>query len=281
MNWDTTSKKYLDPKQIKRIDPLSSEKIKGKFLFDFIKTQLELSSYESTNQQIFYSYNSYKKLYEIYFYQSSKRYFTPIDYAYSYAYKYKLDFGKSTLFIKDDFFIFFVDGVFALLRENNNYSKEDIEKYIFSLYSVKIDSIIFLEDEILELSFYTKYLEKSKKQLVVYIVYVLILLCGSLYYFWTAIVTQEQSVKSIVKEKIQYSTKINKNLNHLIRVNKLFKIIKKYKLTIIEYKYKKKLFLSLQGSNENINIFLKQIGLKTNIISINKENKMVVLEIVI
>lgn len=278
MNWDTTSRRYLDPKLINRIDTLCDEKIEDRFLFEFIQTQLQISSSYEKNLHIFYTYNSYKKLYEIYFYQSKQEQFTPIDYLYSYIKNHKIDLEKYMLMISQDFFVVLIDGEFGLLRENKNYSKEDIVKYINGLYGIEFEHIYYIEDENIELQTYTKYLKKQNKNIIFYILYLTSLLLGSFYY---NSYNEDRKTTTSKSYTIEYSSKIQQNINHFSKINQIFQYIKKEKLTILEYRYKKRLYLSLQGKNTNIDSFIKYLDFKTNIVSIDKKNKIVVLEIVI
>lgn len=286
MIWVTTSKlkyTYIESSRIQFLSVPSSESIHKRYIKNFFLNAFESASIDTQNLYYFVFYNHKKSLYEIsYFYTTKKKFITIFDIIYD-QYSMAKTLGH-TLFILDELYCVFYNGVLISIHKNNNYTSEDIRIYVSFLYQTYDLNIIDLS-----LGKQTVFQYDNRKKIKIKIKYenfktnnVKLFLFSYYVFFFLGLIfifSYEKKDSISTNTKIVIDEKILKNKKIVSSFVIFLEDIKKYNLKFITLKYKKGYTIIVQGKKKKIHEFLHNTQLNIKILKLFKENKVYKLEL--
>jgi len=221
-----------------------NEKINKKYLMDFLKDKIK--QHNALQSDIYYTYMQYSKQYQITYCEKK----LPFMYIFESYYKNKNQENNKDvdLFFNQDFFVIYSSQELYFYKKNNNNSIRDILKYVKYELNLSVTNIVSINpsDFILYKEDYlkdNKHNLKNYYMVLIFLIYVFIL-TSSLYLYY-------EKSKDIISIDSKKFSEIQKSY-FVHDVSRLFKHLKKYKLTLLEFEYR----------NNELNLLLYTKSLK-------------------
>jgi len=171
-----------------------NEEIHKKYLYDFLKDKISVSS--AIEKDIYYTYLSFSKQYQI-TYSKDK---IPFVYIFELYYEDKANNDDIDLFFTNDYFVIYYKQQIYFYKQNKQNLLEDILEYVKYELKLEINNVIKIESEQF-LLYKEEYLKNSKTSLkssfVIYsfFVYLIILAFVFQYYYSSRSEVQETTIQ--------------------------------------------------------------------------------------
>jgi len=267
---------YVNSSNIKTLSIKTTEQIEKKNLHNFILTSINSNNITLTLNSFYYcTYIKASMLYEIIVFNSfnvDKFIFEPFLLMGFYDSKKKNN--SIDLFILDNFFALYIDQNFITFKKIENVKLEDIKLYLTQTYNINIDNIIYLnksEFRQIRANYFINYhantnfnYKLSTKDNSFLSLNIFIVICSMIFIYFSyskIMATNDNYVvlknltpieKQYLSMKEKYSKYDTKVFDKTIE---LFKYIKLYKITILNFNYKNyKLYISIMHQNKK-NLF--------------------------
>jgi hypothetical protein len=279
--WDTISKgknNYINAEEFFFLSIPSREKIVKNYFNSFLDTYLSSSNIEKQNLYFLSFYIEKIHSYEICcFYNKNKSFSTHLD-----TISYHLEQQKNTNMIcvvLKEFYCVWFENRFLLIKENKNYNRLDIQKYVEFVFSSH--DVVFYFDYKIKKSIYKKYLSyqsiSKNHNKIILMVGVLILLNFSFYF----INHKKDTIQPIPKQIDKIDTQVLQNQNKIKKLNLIINELLQNKIRVIKVEYKKRYKFVVVAQKNNFIKFLNDTKYKIKIIKTLIHDKKYEVEFII